>query len=118
MKTSFYSVRCGDQIIVERCAFSSSLSFRCKGLLGRSSLGANEAIWLKPCNSIHMFFMKFPIDAVFLDRDNRILKIYRSFSPWKMTPIIWKAHSVLELAAGKAQLLQPGAVLDFEEISL
>lgn len=111
-----YKVFYGDQIILEHCEYSSSLFFRFKGLLGRSLLQDNEGILLKPCNSIHMFFMKFPIDAVFLDKGNNVVRIYRNILPWRATPIIWSAHSVLEVKAGKADALKIGDVLSFTPI--
>jgi len=89
-----------------------------RGLLGRTSLARDEGIHLVPCNAIHMWFMKFPIDAVFLDREHRVLRIYHSIQPWRMTPIVRGAHSCLEIAAGRAVEvgLREGDVLRFEEI--
>lgn len=103
MSTITYQVSARGEIVLRRCFYASSLWFRAKGLLGRESLDGDEALWLKPCNGIHMFFMKFPIDAIFLDRGNRILKIFSAIQPWRVTPIFWKAHSVLEMSAGLAE---------------
>ena len=71
-------------------------------------------MWLKPCNSIHMMFMRFAIDAVFLDPSLRVKKVYVRLSPW--WGIVWfvrGASSVLELPAGAAQGLQVGDQLSF-----
>ena len=73
---------------------------RSKGLLGRSSLEEDEGILLEPGSSIHMFFMRFPIDAVFLDRDRRVLRVAADLRPWRMASKRG-AKSVLELPAGR-----------------
>lgn len=63
-----------------------------------------------------MFFMKFPIDAVFLDRECRVVEIRHSIRPWQCTWIVRGAHSCLEMAAGRALEagLEPGDQLVFE----
>jgi hypothetical protein len=71
-----------------------------RGLLGRGSLPGGEGILLRPAGSIHTFFMRFPIDAVFLDRDLVVVGIERDLRPWRAAARK-RAHSVLELAAGE-----------------
>ncbi|MEM9446345.1 MAG: DUF192 domain-containing protein [Verrucomicrobiota bacterium] len=93
-------VRKKDQVICSRCEYCSSMSFRMKGLLGRDSLDIGSGILLRPCNSIHMFFMKFAIDAIFLNKKNQVVRIYHSIKPWRMTPVIFSAYSTLEMEAG------------------
>lgn len=83
-------------------AFSPQFWFRLKGLLGRNHLPEGEGILLAPCNSIHMFFMRFPIDAIFLDRDDRIVAIYPDIRPWQMSGLHPSARKVLEFPAGTA----------------
>ncbi|MBO4555848.1 MAG: DUF192 domain-containing protein [Elusimicrobiales bacterium] len=73
------------------------------GLMPRKSLGEQEGLWLDPCNSIHMFFMSFPIDAVFLDKDNNVVHILENFKPWRISPFIRRASSVLELPAERSK---------------
>lgn len=79
---------------------AASLPARIRGLLGRNSLPEGEGLLIRPCKGIHTFFMKFPIDAVFLDRDNRVVALYKSLQPNRLTLIYLKANSVLELPAG------------------
>jgi uncharacterized membrane protein (UPF0127 family) len=79
---------------------AASFTSRIRGLLGRSSLPAGQGLLIKPCKGIHTFFMKFSIDVVFLDRDNRVVALHPSLHPNRMTRIYLKAHSVLELPAG------------------
>jgi uncharacterized protein len=81
------------------------------GLMFRSRLEPARGMWLSPCNGIHMMFMKFAIDAVFLDRQERVKKVYRKLPPWwGVVWFEWGAHSVLELVPGSTSDidLQPG----------
>ena len=73
---------------------------RMRGLIGRSGLPAGEGMLLRPAPSIHTAFMRFPIDAVFLDRDLRVLDIVEQLRPWR-TASRRRARAVLELAAGE-----------------
>jgi uncharacterized protein len=73
---------------------------RLVGLLGRGRLGPEEALWLVPCRAIHTLGMRFPIDVLFLDRDGQVVATLENVRPWRLSPIVRKAHSVLELRAG------------------
>lgn len=70
------------------------------GLMFRRSLPEQKALWIIPCNSIHMFFMRFSIDVVFLDKQNNIVKLAEQVRPWSMILPVHHAHSALELHAG------------------
>ena len=74
---------------------------RRKGLLGRECLPPGEGLWIAPCESVHTFFMRFPIDLVYLDRKLRVKKVRHSVGAWRMSAC-FSAHSVLELPAGTA----------------
>ena len=83
------------------------------GLMFRSRLEPGRGMWINPCEggSIHMLFMRFAIDAVFLDRQERVKKVFPSLPAWSgVVWLVWGAHSVLELPAGStAEIdLQPG----------
>ena len=103
------------KIVCDRCTLARDTFSRMVGLLGRSGLAQGEGILLQPAGSIHTFFMRFPIDAVFLDRDRRVVRIAESMKPWR-TAAARRSRSVLELAAGEAKRigLQPGNVLQLE----
>lgn len=88
-------------VIAEEAHLATSLGQRMKGLLGRDSLSFNEALILKPCSSIHTFFMRFAIDVLFLDRNMRIIKILQNMPPCRLSPIVWASKMVIELPAGK-----------------
>lgn len=78
---------------------------RLKGLMFRKDPIKNEGLWIVPCNAVHMFFMKFPLDIVLLNEQNEVVGVFHSLKPWKMTKPIKKAHSTLELPAGSAEKL-------------
>src|ERR671936_1514545 len=88
--------------VCERCVLADTALARMKGLLGRRELPDGEGILLRPASSIHMAFMRFPIDAVFLARDLTVLKVVRELAPWRMAAKR-RAHSVLELPAGTCE---------------
>ena len=71
-----------------------------KGLLGRNFLDDGEGLLIRPCKGIHTFGMKFPIDAIFLDRDKRVVAAISNFKPNRMTRTYLRASSVIELPAG------------------
>ena len=86
--------------IADRVLMADSMLGRMKGLLGKSHFAAGEALWIRPCNSIHMFFMKFAIDAIFLDGEEKVVALYPEIKPWRMTRIHFGASSVLEVNSG------------------
>ena len=91
---------------------------RSKGLLGRAGLAPGGGLWIIPCESVHTFFMRFPIDLVYLDRKNRIRKVRSEVGPWRVSACL-SAHSVLELAAGVIRSTQTrsGDTLEFSPAS-
>jgi hypothetical protein len=72
-----------------------------KGLLGRRDLGPGEGMLIRPAPSIHTFFMRFPIDAIFVSRDGEVMKIAANVKPWRARSCR-RAYAVLELTAGEA----------------
>jgi uncharacterized membrane protein (UPF0127 family) len=72
---------------------------RRKGLLGRDGLSAGEGLWILPCEAVHTFCMRFPIDLVYLDRKHQVKKVRSDVRPWRLSACL-SAHSVLELASG------------------
>jgi len=78
---------------------ASGLWPRLVGLLATPELPAGKGLWLNPCRSIHTFFMRYAIDAAFVNRENRIVH-QATFRPWRMSAYIPSARGVLELPAG------------------
>jgi hypothetical protein len=87
---------------------------RTKGLLGRDGLAPGEGLWIVPCESVHTFFMRFPIDLVYLDRKNIVKKVKSEVGAWRISACL-SAHSVLELPACTIcnTLTEPGDTLEF-----
>ena len=70
------------------------------GLMFKKSLKDQDGLLIENCRSIHTCFMRFPIDVVFLDKDNNVVKVLREIGPWKFTWFYLKARKVLELNGG------------------
>jgi uncharacterized protein len=88
-------------IVCERCVLADTALARMKGLLGRRELPSGEGILLRPASSVHMAFMRFAIDAVFLDREMRVVKVASDLRPWRAVGSR-SAKAVLEIPAGEA----------------
>jgi uncharacterized membrane protein (UPF0127 family) len=103
-------------LICERCVVADTLFSRARGLLGRDQLGADEGLLLTPESSIHTWFMRFPIDVVFLEADLTVLAVRENVKPWR-TAGQRGARSVLELPAGTCARrgLRPGDRLTLED---
>ncbi|MEO8291047.1 MAG: DUF192 domain-containing protein [Gaiellaceae bacterium] len=86
----------------ERCLLAETPLTRLKGLLGRAGLQQGEGLLLRPASSIHTFFMRFAIDAVWLDRELNVLKVSPRLGPWR-TAACRGAKGVVELPAGAAE---------------
>jgi uncharacterized membrane protein (UPF0127 family) len=106
-------------VLVAKCEIANTIWSRFKGLIGRAGLSDDEAMWLLPCNSIHMFLMRFPIDVVFLNQIGKVVSIKENVPPFHPGLFCFKAHSVLELKAGcvAKKLIRCGDVLLSQTIS-
>ena len=92
-----------DKVLATRAAEARSFASRFKGLMGQAELPIGHALHIVPCNSIHTFFMRIPIDAVFLDLGGKVVKVLPAMPPWRISSVYFSAHSVLELPAGVAE---------------
>ena len=90
-----------------------SLWGRFWGLMGRGSLPEGQGLLLTPCSSVHTFFMRFPIDVIFVDGENRVVKVIPAMKPWRAALGGQGARSALELEAGAAEAnsLAPGDIV-------
>ncbi len=75
------------------------------GLMGRAKLPPGRGLLLAPCNSVHMCFMRFAIDVVYLDADDRVLKVVENLWPWLGLSLCPGARAALEMTAGEAKRL-------------
>jgi uncharacterized protein len=90
------------RVVCEELLLADGPLSRMRGLLGRRALPSGEGLLLRPAASIHTAFMRFAIDAVFLDRDLRVLKVEPRIRPWR-TAGCRGARAVLELSAGESE---------------
>ena len=86
------------------------------GLLRHTNLPKGEGLWIAPCEAVHCFGMKFPIDVLYLNRKRQVIKVRANLKPWRVSGCLL-AHSVLELPAGMAgeTQTQKGDQLEFEQ---
>lgn len=105
--------------LADQAARADSFMERFKGLMGVKELPVGHGLHIAPCNSIHTFFMKIPIDAVFLDASQQVVDICHAMPPWRMSKVYFGAKSVLELPAGTADASQTkaGDRLSFDPMS-
>jgi uncharacterized membrane protein (UPF0127 family) len=89
------------RVVCERCFVADSAWGRMRGLLGRKGLESGEGLLLSPASSIHMFFMRFAIDVVFVAGDGEVVKVVPNVRPWRLAAARG-ARMALELPAGEA----------------
>ncbi len=108
-----------DVVVAERLAWAGTSGARRRGLLGRERFDAGEGIYLAPCQWVHMFGMKFPIDVAFLARDGRVLALQHALKPGRISRLVWRADGALELPAGTLEQTGTavGDAIRFEEES-
>jgi uncharacterized membrane protein (UPF0127 family) len=87
-------------VLADRIERATTVLARLRGLLGRDHLAEGSALVIEPCTSIHTFFMRFAIDALFLDRDGRVVRAIGSMRPFRMSRVYPSAALVVELPAG------------------
>jgi len=87
-------------VIAENAGVASTLWARTKGLLGRASIAPGEALIITKCRSIHMLFMKFAIDAIFVDRNHRVVHLTGNIKPFQLSAYVPRADFVIECAPG------------------
>ena len=102
------------EAVVERCFVADRPWSRMRGLLGRKSLASGEGLLLRPAGSVHTFFMRFPIDVVFLDRELEVVGVAPELRAWRAAGRRG-AKAALELPAGEAARrgIEAGVRLEF-----
>ena len=101
----------GYEVVCERCRVADTFWLRFRGLMLRRSLDRDEGMLFERTGSIHMFFMRIPLDVVFCDREYRVVKVFRGLKPWRAA-IVRGAYVAIELAAGTAAGIEPGDRLE------
>lgn len=85
--------------LADRVELANTFFKRLRGLMFRRRLAPDQALWLRPCNGVHTFWMLFAIDVIFLDRELRIVRLVENMRPFRVTRPHLAARSVLEMAA-------------------
>jgi uncharacterized protein len=97
------------EVVCDVCHLADRPHTRMRGVIGMKRLRRGEGVLLRPTFSIHTAFVRFPIDAVFLDREMTVVSVSHEMKPWRLAGAP-KARAVLELAAGECSRLgvRPG----------
>lgn len=105
-------------VVCERCEIPESAFGRMRGLLGRDGLEPGSGMLIDRAGSVHMFFMRFPIDVVFLSRDRTVVGVKHRLEPWRVAGAR-RAVASLELPAGRAAEVgvEKGDRLVFEDVA-
>lgn len=106
-----------NNLITDDVKVAETFFTRSVGLLSKKSVSSNEALVIKPCCSIHTFFMKFPIDVLFIGKNGNIIELYENVKPWRILPIHLASKYVLELCAGQisAKNIKKGDIIHIDE---
>lgn len=105
-----------DCVVAEDVELADTVWKRVVGLMGRDTLEPGHALLIEPCSSIHMFFMKFAIDVIYLDGRDKVIKIVRNLPPWRISAAKG-ARKVVEMAAGSlTDEIEEGDQMKMEEL--
>lgn len=87
-------------VLARRCRVARSMRDRTVGLLGTSEVGPGDGLWIERSPSIHMFFMRYAIDVVFVDDEDRVIRVVERLRPWRIVAWVRGARDCIELPAG------------------
>jgi uncharacterized membrane protein (UPF0127 family) len=106
-------------IVAHRVEWAGTSAQRRRGLLGRTGLDPEEAMYIVPCEWIHTFRMQFSIDVAFLAKDGRVLAVHHDLKPNRLSRIVFRADGVLELAAGRLRVTdtEVGDIVELREVN-
>lgn len=94
-----------NQLISSNVEMANTYFKRLKGLMFKRSIPSDFSLIITPCNSIHMFFMRFPLDILFVNKENQVVGVSSRIKPWRLSKIYFKAHYVIEMNAGTIERL-------------
>lgn len=105
-----------DTELASHAGLADGFLTRLRGLLGRERLDPGDGLVIVPCSSVHMWWMRFPLDVIHLDRRGAVVKVVQSLQPGQMGPYVWRSHTAIELPAGTiaASGTQAGDVVAIE----
>jgi hypothetical protein len=102
MKPEYRLETADGAVVAEHVAVADGILSRLLGLMFRADLPDGHGLALRPCNSIHMFFMRFPLDVLFVDGDGKVLRVLDSIKPWRASTPVRGSKGAIELPAGTA----------------
>jgi len=113
MKTSVIINERNGSVVSQQTRYANTWMKRLVGLLSEKTMKSGDGLWILPCRSIHTIGMRFPIDVVFLDQNNRVKKLGKAIRPFRFCSAMKGTKSVLELPVGAITEagLQPGDTL-------
>lgn len=106
IKPGYYMIKSHEDTILSKCYYNTSIWFKLQGLMGKKQLKSYDGILLKPCNSIHTFFMRMSIDVLFINKAGIITDIIPSMRPWRITLPSFKHYACIEMPANSSILFQ------------
>ena len=95
----------GNQTLVPKCWVANSFVSRFMGLMGKKGIPADEAVCFPKCNSVHTFFMRFPIDVIRLDGNGVVIDVVLGMKPWRMLAPSMKVKHMVEMRSQRSQEL-------------
>jgi hypothetical protein len=102
-----------NKVLAEKTIFAKTFLERLKGLMFITNMEDNTALVLEPCNSIHTFFMRFPIDVIFTSKEGRVLHVIEGMKPFKISKIVKGARYAIEMPSGAAKGVKSGQCIKF-----
>jgi uncharacterized protein len=104
-------------VLAQNVLIADNLLTRMFGLMFQKSMGTKDGLLIDPCNSIHTFFMRFPIDVIFIGRNGKIVKILRDMKPWRMSWLYFQSSQVLEMNSGALPItLKEGMIIEVSHV--
>jgi len=100
-------------ILAQRLFLADTYLSRLRGLIGHAALPDGSALWINPCQQVHTHFMKYPLDVVFLDGEQMVLRVVNGLAPWRVSPWVRHAKTVLEFNANGMLAVSAGDQLRF-----
>ena len=89
--------------IADKADRASTFISRGRGLMLAAPMPSGGGLVIEPCNSIHMFFMRYPLDILFVDKEGKVVFMYKGIKPWRVGRIVKGAKSAIELPEGSIE---------------
>ena len=101
------------EIVCENAVLADGFFERAQGLMFSDIIPhQGDGMLIKPCNSIHTFFMNYDLHIIFMDSKNKVIKVIKNMKPWRMTRMYFTSHQVLELKTDRDVNVSVGEVLE------